>query len=158
MRFSRLCALTAMTAAVLEYVTGPADARPTGVPTSVFACSLGRKSVSVTAVGDQLIYRFGTPSQTEISIIGRVDRKNVLYRADRYSSMEYQLRFLSGPYSYIVYSMGGNASTGTSSVSGLLVMKGNTRISDMSCTHFANLRNDLLPSSLPEDTEQYSAM
>ena len=48
-------------AAIIGHIASPVRAQSASRPQRVFACPLGKKSVSVTAVGDQLIYRFGTP-------------------------------------------------------------------------------------------------
>jgi hypothetical protein len=129
-----------------------------GAPQKVFACSLGKKAVSVTAVGSILTYRFGTPAKAEMTIVGSAALGNIFYRTDRYASTEYQLRFTNGPYSYIVYSMGPNASTGTMPVSGLVVMKGKRRIADMACVRQAGFSTAFDLDALPEDDEAYSAM
>jgi hypothetical protein len=158
MKFNKGCAAVIVGAAMMGCLTFPVRAQPGGVPQPVFACSLGKKSVFVTAVGNQLIYKFGTPTNTDMSIIGSADRKNVLYRADRYAGMEYQLRFVNGPYSYIVYNMEGNGNTGARAVSGLLVMKDTKTVARMSCTRYAEFSANFDYSSLPEDSEDYSAM
>ena len=128
------------------------------VPQRVFACSLGRKSVSVTSTGDHLTYSFGTPRKTEISITARPGQGNVLHWENRYASTEYQLRFVSGNYGYIVYSMGANDMTGSAAVSGLVVVEGKKSVADMSCNRFSELDLASRYNWLREDTEEYSAM
>jgi len=158
MKPGKKCAVAITGAAVIGCTAYPVRAQSVGMPQRVFACSLGKKSVSVTAVGNQLIYKFGTPTNTEMSIIGSAGQRDVLYRAERYASMEYQLRFLSGQYSYIIYNMGGNSTTGAASVSGLTVKKGNKVINEMSCRHYTEFSTGFDFEWLPEDTEEYSAM
>jgi hypothetical protein len=149
------CAL--LVAGALCSIIPPALAQTTA-PQPVFACSLGKKSVSVTAQGDQLTYTFGTKAKTEMSIVGSADQKNVLYRQARYAGMEHQLRFVNGDYSYIVYNMEGNGRSGASASSGLVVMKGTETVADMHCAHYAEFGLGFDLSSLPEDTDDYSAM
>ena len=124
----------------------------------VFACSLGKKSVSVTAVGAELTYKFGAPGKTEISIVGSIARGNVFHRENRYAGMEHQLRFVSGEYSYIVYNMEGNARAGASALSGLAVMEGAKVVADMQCTRYAEFGVGFDVQSLPQDGEEHSAM
>jgi hypothetical protein len=152
MKLGKTYAVVIAGAAVMGCVTSPVRAQ------RVFACSLGNRSVSVTAIGDQLTYKFGTPTHTELSIVGSAGQGNILYRIKRYASMEYQLRFVSDRYSYIVYSMGANRTTGSASVSGLTVMEGTKVIKDLPCKHFTVFGANFALGSLPEDTEEYSAM
>lgn len=147
-----------MAIAVMGCITAPVGAWSAAKPQSVFTCSLGKKTVSVTATGSQLFYKFGTPFNVEMSIVASAQRDNVFYREARYAGLEQQLRFLNGHYSYIVYDMEGNAETGVSPMSGLVVMRGTTVIADMSCRHYAEFGPGFDYDSLPQDTEQYSAM
>ncbi len=136
----------------------PAATRSAELPHRMFACSLGRKSVSVTSDGNWLTYRFGRPGRPEISITGSAATGNVLYRVARYASMEYQLRFVSGQYSYTVYSMDSNDATGSSAASGLMVRRGTKVMADLACKPYAELDLASGYSSLPEDTAEYTAM
>jgi hypothetical protein len=129
-----------------------------GTPKGLFACSIGKKTVSVRAIESQLIYEFGTPTHIEMTIIGSVGQGNVFYRSDRYAGMEYQIRFKNGAYSYIVYSMEGNGYTGAEPSSGLVVMKGAKRVADMSCVRHAEFSPAFDYDQLPEDTDEFSAM
>ena len=129
-----------------------------GTPKKLFACSLGKKSVSVTAVGSRLSYQFGAPAKAEMAIIGSAGQGNVFYRSDRYAGMEYQIRFVNGPYSYIVYSMEGNGRTGAAASSGLMVMKGTKTIADMPCLHYTEFAASFNYGKLPQDDESHSAM
>lgn len=158
MTISKRCAAGVIGAVLLGLAEFPAWAQSAEAPQPVFACSLGKKSVSVIAVGHELIYKFGTSTKTEMSIVGSAHQRNVLYREDRYAGMEHQLRFVSGDYSYIVYNMEGNSQTGAKAISGLTVMKGNKAVADMSCTHYAEFGIGFDYGSLPEDTANYSAM
>ena len=127
------CALVPLIIAVACGAT-PVRAQPRGVPQRVFACSLGRKSVTVTAAGSKLIYSFGTPAHTELQVVASAKRGNVFYRWDIYDSPEQQLRFVAGPYSYI------------------------RRVVDMPCSPDAEFGAGFDYSTLPEDTESNSAM
>ena len=127
--------------------------------TPVFACSLGKKQVSVRSAGRSLIYLFGSAKKTELTIVGSVANRNLFYRTDRYASIQNQLRFTNGRYSYVVHSVGPNKSVGASGDSGLVVMDGLKRISDLSCRRWTELSLGAFASwGLPEDDEQYSAM
>jgi hypothetical protein len=155
MKTGRNCAL--LIASALCCTIPPALAQPTA-PQRVFACALGKKSVSVTAEGDRLTYTFGTAAKTEMSIVGSAALKNVWYREARYAGMEHQLRFVNGDYSYIVYNMEGNGRSGASASSGLVVMKGKETVADMPCAHYAEFGLSFDLRALPEDTDDYSAM
>lgn len=136
----------------------PANAQSAGTPKRIFSCVVGGKIVSVNAIGKQLIYRFGPPAKAEMSIIGDARTGNVFWMTQRYTGMEYQLRFTNGPYSYILYSMEGNGRTGANAVSGLVVMKGTKSIAEKSCEKYTEFNPNFDFASLPEDSETYSAM
>jgi hypothetical protein len=124
----------------------------------VFACSVGKKAVSVTQDGGRFTYTFGAPGRADISIVGSAAQKNVFYREDRYAGMEHQLRFSNGEYSYIVYNMEGNDRTGAAASSGLVVMKGTKTIADLPCARYTEFGVGFDYNTLPADTEAYSAM
>jgi hypothetical protein len=124
----------------------------------VFTCSIGKKTVSVTAAGGKLIYHYGIAGKDELTITGDSASGNVFRLAQRYAGMEYQLRFKNGEFSYIVYSAEGNARVGASATSGLVVMQGTKTISDSSCKPYAELVMPADADTIPEDTEAYSAM
>jgi hypothetical protein len=146
-----------MLAATAALCASPLAATPAGAKT-LFACSLGKKRVTVTAEGAVLRYRFGTAAKAELAISGTARSGTIFYRSDRYAGMEYQMRFARGGYSYIVYAMEGNGNTGARAISGLTVLRGTKRIADMSCTPYAEFAADYDYSALPEDGEAYSAM
>jgi|GEM_PF-3546622 len=125
---------------------------------SVFACSVGKKAVSVTQEGGRFTYVFGAAGKADISIVGSAAQKNLFYREDRFAGMEHQLRFTNGEYSYIVYNMEGNGQMGAAAISGLTVMKGMTVIADMPCKRYAEFGVGFDYTSLPADTAAYSAM
>ena len=146
-----LVALLALT------VTG-ADKAP-NIGKRVFSCSLGQKQVSVHAVGNELVYEFGTNKKIELKIIGSVARRNVFFRTDRFANIENQLRFINGRFSYIVFSVGGNPSSGAHPLSGLTVMNGTKPVSELTCRKFTELDSSSFKySQLPIDSEKYSAM
>ena len=158
MRLGQRVVTVLLTAAAAGCIPPPGGARSAERPRRVFACSLGRKSVSVTSLGHRLTYTFGTPGHTEISITGSAGQGNVLHYGARYAGLEDQVRFVSGQYSYVAYSMEGNSSTDSSPVSGLIVLKGDKVAADMPCTRYAEFSGDFDLDWLPADTEQYSAM
>ena len=134
MKLVTACALVPL-CIVMACGAPTARAHPQDAPQRVFACSLGRKSVPVTAAGPQLTYSFGTAARTELHIVASAKRGNVFYRSDIYASPEQQLRFVAGPYSYIVYSMDGDPRKDAKAISGLLVAKDGKRVADMPCSH-----------------------
>ena len=103
-------------------------------------------------------YTFGRPGRPELRLTGSAAAGDVHFMAQRYAGPEYQLRFSHAPYSYVVYSMTANPVAGSHAVSGLVVMRGTTRIADLSCRRFAAFTStdDLL--ALPPDTDAYTAM
>jgi hypothetical protein len=130
-----------------------------GVET-VFRCNLDNgKMVQVTAQGGRLFYRYGTARRAELSLTGSARSGNVRFMQQRYASIQSQLRFTNGQYSYIIHEMGASQVAQSNSISGLVVMRGNRRIGDYSCRRFTEFSAafDLL-RSLPEDTEAYSVM
>ena len=143
---------------LLAFITMGVDKAPVmGAP--VFSCSLGKKQVSVHAVGDELVYKFGTRTKAELTIIGSVARHNVFFRTARFANIENQLRFTNGRFSYIVFSLGGNPSVGARAVSGLTVMNGTKPVSEFTCRRWTELDSSTFNSSqLPMDGEEYSAI
>lgn len=145
-------------AAAMACPASPAWSQPAHAPQRVFACSLGRKSVSVTAAANRLTYRFGAPGHPELSIAASPGQGNVHKWSGRYAGMEHQLRFTRGEYNYTVYSVNGNSVAGASAASGLVVTRGTRTIADMSCARAVEL---YLPDAYgwpPEDTAEHSAM
>ena len=135
-----------------------ATAQPASASHNVFACALGGKSVSVTAAGNQLTYSFGTREHTELRIVASASRGNVFFFSGYYAGLEQQLRFVAGPYSYTVYSAGGNAKTGSHPIAGLVVTKDGKQVADLPCSTYAELDGSFNYGSLPQDTEDHSAM
>ena len=129
-----------------------------GAPVKLFACSVGGKQVSVTVMGDRLVYHYGTARKDEMAIIGVPASGNVFQMWQRYAGIEKQLRFTTGEYSYIVYSVDGNARVGAHETSGLVVMRGVKTISDKTCSPFAELELPDEALAVPQDTDKYSAM
>jgi hypothetical protein len=153
MKFAILLGIAALS------TTPPAFAgQVAGAPIKLFSCSLGGKVVSITARGSELTYHYGTPGKDEISIAGSAASGTVFWMTARYAGPESQLRFKNGDYSYIAFSMEGNASTGASAISGLTVMRGKETISDKYCSKFTGFSQSYDYSKLPEDTDEYSAM
>jgi hypothetical protein len=157
MNLGRVCALVLLCIA-MACGAPVVRAQPRGAAQRVFACSLGRKSVSVTAAGPRLTYSFGTAAHTELRIVASAKRGNVFYRADIYDSPEQQLRFVAGPYSYVLYSLEGNPRKDAKASAGLVVTKDGKRVADMSCSGYAEFGAHFDYSALPQDTESYSAM
>jgi hypothetical protein len=138
---------------------GPASTvHAEGGSTTVFTCSIGKKTVSVTRADSRLTYHYGTKDNDEMSIVGIPASGNVFQMAQRYAGMEYQLRFRNGDYSYIVYDNEGNNRVGAAATSGLVIMKGTKQISYRSCARFTEFTVPLDSLGIPEDTDAYSAM
>ena len=126
--------------------------------TTVFTCSIGKKTVSVMQADGRLTYHYGTGINDEMSIVGIPSSGNVFQMTQRFAGMEYQLRFRNGEYSYIVYDSEGNGRVGAAATSGLVIMQGTKQISDRSCSRFAEFAVSLDSLGIPEDTDAYSAM
>ncbi|MBU6475047.1 MAG: hypothetical protein KGL10_07285 [Alphaproteobacteria bacterium] len=133
-------------------------ARAGDAATTLFTCSLGKKTVSVTSADGRLTYHYGTGKKDELSIVGVPAAGNIFEMDQRFAGIEDQLRFKKGDYSYIIYSIGANDFVGAAADSGLVVMRGTKVIFDRSCAQYTEL--DLPDDSfdIPEDTEAYSAM
>jgi hypothetical protein len=114
---------------------GNAASAQSGRPLSIFSCSLGVKRVSVTAVGNQLIYTFGAVGRPEIQIVGSAASGNLFWQSDlfsRYAAYD-QIRFTSGQFSYVVYDLIPTADGSGPATAGLLVWRGRTKIAEFSC-------------------------
>jgi hypothetical protein len=129
-----------------------------GKPKTIFTCSIGKKTASVTLTDGRLTYHFGTGPHDELTIVGIPASGNVFQRTQRFAGMEYQLRFKTDDYSYILYASEGSAEVGAASISGLVILQGTDRIADRSCTRFTEFSVPLDGLGIPEDTEDYSAM
>ncbi len=150
----------ACAAAAAFCLPGAAMAQSGSGQETVFQCTLRNgKSVRVTAQGGNLFYTYGRGNRRELALRGSARSGNVHYMQQRYASIQSQLRFTNGGYHYIVHSMGANAQSGSSDVSGLVVMRGNRRIADQSCRRHAEFQGgfDTL-QGLPDDGEAYSVM
>ncbi|HEY5412836.1 MAG TPA: hypothetical protein VIJ94_19120 [Caulobacteraceae bacterium] len=138
---------------------GPASTvHAEGSSTTIFACSIGKKTVSVTRADGRLTYHYGIGIKDEMSIVGIPTSGNVLQMTQRFAGMEYQLRFRNGEYSYIVYDSEGNSRVGATASSGLVIMQGTKQISDRSCGRFTEFAVSVDSLGIPEDTDAYSAM
>jgi hypothetical protein len=129
-----------------------------GSSTTIFTCSIGKKTVSVTHADGRLTYHYGTSIKDEMSIVGIPTSGNVFQMAQRFAGMEYQLRFRNGEYSYIVYDSEGNSQLGAEATSGLVIMRGTKQISYRSCARFTEFAVPLDSLGVPEDTDAYPAM
>ena len=138
---------------------GPASTvHAEGSSKTIFTCSLGKNTVSVTHADGRLTYHYGNGIKEEMSIIGTPISGNVFQMSQRFAGVEYQLRFRNGEYSYIVYDSEGNGRVGATASSGLVVMQGTKQISDRSCTRYTEFSVSVHSLELPEDTDAYSAM
>ena len=129
-----------------------------GSSTTIFTCSIGKKTVSVTRADGRLTYHYGIGIKDEMSIVSIPTSGNVLQMTQRFAGMEYQLRFRNGEYSYIVYDSEGNSRVGAAASSGLVIMRGTKQISERSCARFTEFAVPLDSLGFPEDTDAYSAM
>ncbi|HQT67207.1 MAG TPA: hypothetical protein PLC74_06365, partial [Acetobacteraceae bacterium] len=148
--FGMAIALFAMSSANAKQVT-------------IFECHLpGGKLVTVTQDGGTFTYRHGTAHGTDMTITGDAHSGNLFYWSGRYTNLEQQLRFTSGAYSYIVFSLAANANLGSGADSGIEVLKNQKIISDTTgdkdtCSPWSDL-NIVNESDLPEDDASWSAM
>jgi hypothetical protein len=131
-------------------------ARADGIPTTLFKCAVGKKTVSVTRTGDQITYHYGTGGKDEMAITGTPG--NIFQMSQRYAGMEYQLRFKNGDTSYIVYNSEGNGNSGARATSGLMIMQGTSQISDKSCARYTEFTVSIGSLGIPQDTDTYSAL
>lgn len=130
----------------------------TAAPVNLFSCTVGAKTATVTAEGDQLTYSYGPAIKPEMTISGDAQSGNIFRMVQRFAGIEQQLRFQRGDYSYVVYSVAGNETSGSAAISGLVVMKADKVISDKNCASQAEFSTDYDWDSLPEDTEAFSIM
>ena len=134
------------------------QAHATGVSRPVFACFFQGGSVSVTVSGGKLTLRLKAAGKGDTVVTGTAAQRTVLYRQDRYAGAEYQLRFVTGRRSYIVYSMDGDRQTEAQPVSGLSVLLDRALQSDLACVPHAAFTAALSDVSLAEDGPEYAAM
>ncbi|WP_370677281.1 hypothetical protein [Pleomorphomonas sp. PLEO] len=126
--------------------------------TTIFTCSIGKKTASVTLADGRLTYHYGTATHDELSIVGIPASGNVFQMTQRFAGMEYQLRFTNSDHSYIVYTSEGSGRVGATATSGLVVLRGTERISDRACERYTEFSIPLDDLGIPQDTEGYSAM
>ncbi|MDO9369703.1 MAG: hypothetical protein Q7T68_14130 [Sphingopyxis sp.] len=129
-------------------------------PEPVFACSFGAKQLTVTQQGDALVYRYGTKVRTELSIVADAPSNRVFYHRTLYARAEDQtLRFVSGPYNYVVYAHWSAPSLGTTEESntgefyygGLTVLRGETELTSRRCRSGGDMREWPIFKTLPQD-------
>lgn len=140
-------------------LASPAAAQQSGRAETVFSCTLhGGNTVTITARGDRLTYRYGTARRAELTLSGTPETGNLLLLQQRYAGPQRQIRFINGEYSYIVHYIGADPRL-ANSISGLVVMRGTRRISDRLCTHYREFEAgwDII-HRLPEDSESWSVM
>ena len=109
-------------------------------PQAVFNCRAGSKRVAVNLLADRLTYSFGLPGRPDISLTGDPQR-GVFYHRTMYNRGEDQtLRFVQGPWSYIVFNRWQAPQQSSServepeyNVSGVLVMKGDQLVRRIDC-------------------------
>lgn len=123
----------------------------------VFSCRLsGGKSVTVTQDGGRFLYRYGTAGKTELTIAGTARNGRIFQRASSHGGVTVsELRFVSGPYSYIVHSFPRSDIVDNDPSSGLMVFRGGKMIMDRSCSPWAAIafRDFEYPSELPDNPE-----
>ena len=128
-------------------------------PTLLFSCAIGAKTVSVTKTGTRFVYRFGTDSHSDMTIVGDPVAGNIFRLRQMYAGPETQVRFTNGEFSYIVLAAEGNANVGARSIAGVTVIRGLKNIAFTTCARFTEFVGfDEAFSAVPEDTESYSGM
>jgi hypothetical protein len=146
--------LTAAAAAGILLGHG-ASAQPTGPASTLFACALpGGKTVRVTARGDRITYRFGTPRRPELTIVGSAADGNLFATTRLHGGPTYftQLRFVSGEYSYVVHSIPRSRILDNRAYSGVMVFRNGRRIADHPCRRWTALSFADI-TEMPEDRE-----
>ena len=77
----------------------------------------------------------------------------------RYASIQSQLRFSRGDYSYVVHSMGASVIADSNGISGLVVRRGGRTIMDRPCTRQTEFSGGFdAPQALPKDNDDQSIM
>ena len=112
----------------------------TSAPQNVFTCKAGGKRIAVTQRGDRLTYSFGSPGRPEITLAGG-PQGGVFYHRTMYNRGEDQtLRFVQGPWSYIVFNrwqapqqLSSKRIEPEYNVSGVLAMKGDSVVRRIDC-------------------------
>lgn len=125
----------------------------TGAPVhTIFSCRLpGGKNVTVTGSAGRFVYRYGTARRPELTIVGTAASRNVFKQvAVHGGDWDIQLRFVKGPYSYIVHSFPRNDIVDNVATSGLIVFRGGKRILDRNCAPWAAISLDD-----PEDLDAF---
>lgn len=138
-----------------------AESHCVGEERVIFTCKIGKKIVSVCAnaiVGANqgyLQYRFGEKRKVELDIPEKQGYKSSMvsyFTVSGTTDFAHYVRFTNGSYSYFVYSASNRGQddpeTGASTrveSSGLLVMKGEQKVSDRRCdfpAHDQNMSED----------------
>jgi hypothetical protein len=146
--------LIAATAAAM-LPDGGSNAQQPGRAATLFACSLpGGRAVRVTAQGDRITYRFGTPRRAELTIAGSAADQNVFATTRLHGGPTYftQLRFVRGEYSYVVHSIPRTRTLDNTASSGVTVFRNGRRIAGHSCRRWAALSFADI-AEIPEDRE-----
>ncbi|HWW58121.1 MAG TPA: hypothetical protein VN047_14615 [Sphingopyxis sp.] len=129
-------------------------------PEPVFTCSFGAKQLTVTQEGESLVYRYGTRSRAELTIVADAPSNRVFYHRTLYARAEDQtLRFVSGEYNYVVYAhwsapdigMTEESRTGESYYGGLTVMRGEEELTSRRCSRGGDMREWPIFKTLPQD-------
>ena len=93
------------TALLMILASASSLAHPVGKPNFDFVCQMGSKSVRVATEGDELVYRYGTAANPELTIRGSARNHNLFFLHEGGGRGEaQQLRFVNGDYSYVLYS------------------------------------------------------
>lgn len=150
---------SAIIAAVVIALTVPAAAAAQGRE-AVFQCVLRNgKTVSVTAQGERLTYRYGTPRRAELTLTGTPSSRNVFHFSGRYFNILNQLRFQNGRHSYIVYSLPGSRTADAKGSYGVMVLRDGRRVGDTQCRRETEFQGGFdLFQRLPQDDERYNVM
>jgi hypothetical protein len=127
--------IRSVTISIMLFVASSLARAETGTPeATVFGCSLGAKSVRVTAQGGQLMYRFGHPGTPELEFSADPKLSQVYFFHARWpQDRDFNgLRFPRGKYNYLVGTHGANGG-GRGTYSYLAVADGKRLISFARC-------------------------
>jgi hypothetical protein len=127
-------------------------------PRVAFRCETTRGLATVETGGGSASYRFRS-SSGRASDVPPVPARGVFKRwSDIYGTMETQIRFAAGDWTYTVHSIDSRRPGGTSPSSGVQVRRGRTVVANMRCRGRTRLLPDDVLSALPGDPDPDDSM
>jgi hypothetical protein len=113
-------------------------ARAGGSTEKIFQCSLGKKQVIITRIGQTYSYSFGAPGSPELRFAVSSESGNV-FASGSFGTLDgfQTLRLRNGQHSYVAYFDGLTEHYATPKAfrsSGLLVLNGTSQVARIPCT------------------------